>query len=727
MSSAWRSILTLVSAAALASGCARQAGPAAAPGEAPAAREDGSAAALAAVRRGYFDRDWSGCARAGDELLARHPDSAPLRAWTILCLARSGGDALARADAMLAEKPGDPWGLLARAGALIDDPIRGEAEAIAAARAAAAALDHPDATWVVGRALLVHAAREEAGAFLAAEIERAPTPALLGLRLAWLAQSTDEVEARVTATAEQARALDPRSVDAYYQPARWLLNHHRPAEALPLLTRALELSPHAWPLHVALWDAIQRSSERDPAAKRAAIDADVARLLAARGDDPATVHAAAGVYEGMSPETYERLRDDLLARFPDSREAEWVRLARLRALQNKVYEARKKGERAAAADVQALQAALDAFLARPRHHDPHSLGSAHLIRYTLLEGEPDTTPEALRDAVRLLAAHERLNLHVHAAAAVVLAERTPYAAEAEAIARAGQAHVDGELARWRAWGMDAADREKNERFLRSQFQAALGAALFAQGRRAEAREALSQAYAQSPTYAELFVRLARLEEAEGRPAEAERWLTEGLALERGVKTCEDELRALYRRRHGSERGFERHRARLVAQVREKRRAAVLASARAEPKPLAPFVLERLGGGEVGSDALQGRVMVINVWAKWCGWCVKELPEVQQLADAFADDPGVVVTTINIDTVRDDLPAWLKERGHRFEVLLGARYIEEAGYRTFPVTLFVDREGRIVFEKEGATDRLVEEFTWRIEALRRAGRGRRSPT
>ncbi|MCY0985729.1 hypothetical protein OV203_01215 [Nannocystis sp. ILAH1] len=34
-----------------------------------------------------------------------------------------------------------------------------------------------------------------------------------------------------------------------------------------------------------------------------------------------------------------------------------------------------------------------------------------------------------------------------------------------------------------------------------------------------------------------------------------------------------------------------------------------------------------------------------------------------------------------------------------------------------MTLFVDHDGRIVFTHEGATERLVEEFTWRIEALR----------
>jgi hypothetical protein len=85
-----------------------------------------------------------------------------LRAWTIACAARAGEDVMPLADAMLAADPNDSWGLFARAAALIDDPRLGPDEGIPAARATAAALAHPDATWLLGRALVVHGSPEEA-------------------------------------------------------------------------------------------------------------------------------------------------------------------------------------------------------------------------------------------------------------------------------------------------------------------------------------------------------------------------------------------------------------------------------------------------------------------------------------------------------------------------------------------------------------------------------------
>lgn len=59
-------------------------------------------------------------------------------------------------------------------------------------------------------------------------------------------------------------------------------------------------------------------------------------------------------------------------------------------------------------------------------------------------------------------------------------------------------------------------------------------------------------------------------------------------------------------------------------------------------------------------------------------------------------------------------------GYEFPVLLDEGYVRENGVEAFPTTWFVGPDGRIHFVKRGWSKKLVEEFTWRIEALR-AGR------
>ncbi|MCY1054152.1 redoxin domain-containing protein [Nannocystis sp. SCPEA4] len=676
--------------------------------------DEAALGASALVRRGYLGHDWWGCARDGAALRLLHPDSAPLRAWTILCVARSGGDALAQADAMLSERPGDPWALFARAGALIDHPERG-AEGVLAAREALAAMPgHPDAVWQLGRGLVLHGSHAEIAAFFAEQ----PQPALadvLALELAHASSARDSSEQRVFDLAARTRAADPRCVDAEFLPAQWLLQRRRPAEAAPFLARALELSPHAPALHAELWHALQQTPGLTASEQRAAIDADVVLLLQSRGDDPSALEAAANVYRDMSPETHDRLVADLLARFPASPAASSVRHARLTALAYAHDERHKQNAPDLAQDAH-LRRALDEFLAGPPPSS-RQLADAYRFRYTLVRDDPDATPAALLAAVQEWAPHEQLYLFVLGPAAADLAERTPYAAEAEAIARACIERAETLMTRARTRAKDAADLAHSSAFYLAPAYEALGAVLLAQRRHPEAREALEKAYSLTRDRPDLFVKLAALAEAEGRIGDAEKFLIEGSAVWRGHEVCDRALRALYVRRYGSERGYERHREQLAAGIREQRRQQVLATAIAEPGPLPPFALPKLGGGELRSDALLGRVAVINLWSTSCRPCVAEMPALQQLADAFAGSRDVVVTTINLDDAADHLPAWLRERDLRLEVALGGRYAMDNNYTTLPMTLFVDRSGAVVFTKDAATEQLVEEFTWRIEALR----------
>jgi len=735
-------------------GCERRGGPVIlARAQAPARTEDpATAAAIEQVRRGYLGRDWWGCARDGAALRAKHPDSARLQAWTILCAARSGGDAVAQAEAMLAERPGDPWAEFARAGALIDSS-RGKQEGIPAARAALAALDeHPDAVWQLGRALVIHAPRIEATQFFA---ERGgATPELLALELAFLITAMETTEAQVLELAAKTRAADPNNVDAEYAAATWLLHHRRPDEAGPLLARALELSPHAPAIHAQLWEALLQASDpagsgaaeataaplvrehdddaplssweallqaskRGPEARRAALDAAVASLLHARADSPAALKAAADVYATLAPELQAKYEADILARFPASGQAEWVRIEQIRRLTHARYERTTKKTPNPAADAR-LGAQIEAVLRERPPALPDLRAELYMELYFLLHDDEQAAPEALLTTVQAWVEVEARNFHVLSDAALELAERTPYKREAEAVLRQTMRRVEATLLADRAQGLPPEFVDDNAIYSQGRLGSALGSVLLAQGRRDEAREAFAEVQALKKKTPEVLVRLAAFVEAEGRSAEAEQLLVEGLALWGGEKSCEEALRGLYRRQHGSDRGYARHRARLEDDVRAQRRAQVLASALAEPKPLPPFALPRLGDEELRSDALRGRVAVLNLWTTWCGPCVAEMPALQQLADAYANDPDVAVLTINAEPHTDALRAWLAERKLHLEVLLGARWVMDNDYKALPTTLFVDREGQIVFSHEGATEQLVEEFTWRIEALRDTG-------
>ncbi len=93
-------------------------------------------------------------------------------------------------------------------------------------------------------------------------------------------------------------------------------------------------------------------------------------------------------------------------------------------------------------------------------------------------------------------------------------------------------------------------------------------------------------------------------------------------------------------------------------------------------PLFPD-LEFVGseGGSVRLSDLKGNVVLLNVWATWCGPCKKELPIVQRMYDTYSDR-NFVVLAVNVDADRKRVAPFMKQ----FNISLPIYYAapEDAG-------------------------------------------------
>jgi peroxiredoxin len=114
-------------------------------------------------------------------------------------------------------------------------------------------------------------------------------------------------------------------------------------------------------------------------------------------------------------------------------------------------------------------------------------------------------------------------------------------------------------------------------------------------------------------------------------------------------------------------------------------------------PAPDFTLDSTDGARVSLAAQRGQVVIVNLWASWCGPCRAEMPALQQLHDANRAR-GLQVLEVN-STVQDDeasARAFARELGLRMPILLdrdgavGQRYL----LRALPTTFVVDRKGVI---------------------------------
>ena len=114
-----------------------------------------------------------------------------------------------------------------------------------------------------------------------------------------------------------------------------------------------------------------------------------------------------------------------------------------------------------------------------------------------------------------------------------------------------------------------------------------------------------------------------------------------------------------------------------------------------------FVLEGLDGGEVSLAGLEGKVVVLNFWASWCGPCRLEMPDFQEAWEEHREQ-GVVFVGIAVDDTASEASKFAEQVGVTYPLALDTTGDVARAYRirAVPSTYFIDREGRLATTLSG---------------------------
>lgn len=105
------------------------------------------------------------------------------------------------------------------------------------------------------------------------------------------------------------------------------------------------------------------------------------------------------------------------------------------------------------------------------------------------------------------------------------------------------------------------------------------------------------------------------------------------------------------------------------------------------------LLKNLAGEDVSLADYRGKIVFLNFWATWCGYCDAEMPDLQRLENEN-DDVAVIAVDVKEDQAL--VEEYIQEGGYEFEVVLDTDGIVAQEYliSAFPTTYVIREDGTI---------------------------------
>jgi thiol-disulfide isomerase/thioredoxin len=124
--------------------------------------------------------------------------------------------------------------------------------------------------------------------------------------------------------------------------------------------------------------------------------------------------------------------------------------------------------------------------------------------------------------------------------------------------------------------------------------------------------------------------------------------------------------------------------------------------------LSELKLTDLNGNKVNLKPFQGKPLIVNFWATWCGTCMAEMPDFQKAqADLSGKVNMVFISEEDITTIANTV----EKRNMTGKIYKSKTSFKTLGITSWPVTYFYDKNGNLKESTLGSInyERLMRAF------------------
>ncbi|MBV9679065.1 MAG: TlpA family protein disulfide reductase [Acidobacteriaceae bacterium] len=127
---------------------------------------------------------------------------------------------------------------------------------------------------------------------------------------------------------------------------------------------------------------------------------------------------------------------------------------------------------------------------------------------------------------------------------------------------------------------------------------------------------------------------------------------------------------------------------------------------AQRKPAPDFTLTDGEGQMVTLSAYKGDVVLLDFWATWCGGCKTEIPWYMEFNKKYRSRGLAVIGVAMDDEGMKVVDPFVKQKGIDYTIVIGNDALaKKYNLTAMPLTLLIDRSGRIAVSHAGVVNRV----------------------
>jgi thiol-disulfide isomerase/thioredoxin len=122
----------------------------------------------------------------------------------------------------------------------------------------------------------------------------------------------------------------------------------------------------------------------------------------------------------------------------------------------------------------------------------------------------------------------------------------------------------------------------------------------------------------------------------------------------------------------------------------------------DKEPAPRFNATTTGGEKFSNDSIKGKVVLLEFWTTWCGYCADEAGFVDKIGHDFVNK-GLVLLAIDVGESKKTVKKYLEQHPRTCKIV----YMEDTNLAAmyaatvYPIYVVIDRDGNVAGTQRGA--------------------------